>query len=596
MYVPESPIKKTRIKRILRRRRKKVEELGLQADRHIEYNFLRRLNRLMSVRRFVFVWIILFVLSGVLVIMQARALSDYYQTLKPVAGGVYTEGMVGTFTNANPIYATGSADTAVSRLVFSGLFKYDTANKLTPSLAEGYELDTKETRYVVRLKDNVYWHDGTKFDADDVLFTYKTIQDPDSKSALYSSWQGIKVSKKTDLIVIFDLPNPLSAFPHALTGGILPEHLLKDTAPIQLRSLSFNTAPIGTGAFKWKFVEVKGGDTKSREQRVTLAPNDRYFDGQPKLDGLTIRTFTSEEKMIDAFKNKELTAISGLESLPESLNNVTTTEITTTPLTGEVMAFMNNSKEHLKIPKFRTALVQSVNKKEIVQAVEYPAGIIDEPLLKGQLGYNKTFAQAGFNLTEANKQLEANGYKIGPDGFRQRDGKPLVLTLRSQNNLEYTVVAQLLQKQWAKAGVKVEVNYYSAEDLQSSIIPAHDYDILLYGISIGVDPDVFAYWHSSQAGTNSQGRINLSEYKSASADSALEAGRIRSDPAQRALKYQPFLAAWQADNPAVALYQPTYLYVSSGKVFGFERTAMNAGIDRFYNAHNWMIREEKQNL
>lgn len=593
MYVPESPIKKTRIKRVLRRRRKKVEELGLQADRHIEYNFLRRINRLLDVKRFVLVWVLLFVLSGVLVILQSRALSDYYQVLKPASGGVYTEGMVGTFTNANPIYASGSADTAVSRLVFAGLFKYDTANKLTPSLAEGYEIDTKQTRYVVRLKDNIKWHDGEKFDANDVLFTYRTIQDPDSKSALFSSWQGIKVTKKTDTIVVFDLPNPLSAFPHALTGGILPEHLLKDIPAEQLRSASFNTSPVGTGAFKWKFVEVKGGDNKTREQRVTLAPNEQYHEGKPKLDGLTIRTFTAEENMLNAFKNKELNALSGLESIAEPLKNESI-EIKTIPLSGQVMAFMNNSREHLKNAKVRLALTQAIDKKEVVKAVEYPAGIIDEPLLKTQLGYNKAYAQTGFNLAEANRQLDANGYKVGPDGFRLKDGKPLVLNLRSQNNLEYSTVAQILQNQWAKASVKVDVRYYPAEELQSSIIPAHDYDILLYGISIGVDPDVFAYWHSSQASTGSLGRTNLSEYKSASADSALEAGRIRSDPAQRALKYQPFLASWQADNPAVALYQPTYLYISNGKVFGFERTAMNLGADRFYNAHNWMIREEKQ--
>ncbi len=589
------PIKKTHIKRVFRRRRKKVEEFSIQADRHIEYNFLRRLNKLIPVRRFVLIWVLMFALSSVLVVLQARALSDYYQVLKPVAGGVYTEGMVGTFTNGNPIYASGSADTAVSELIFSGLFKYDTANKLTPDLAKSYELSANETRYVVRLKDNVYWHNGQKFTADDVVYTFNTIQDPDAKSPLYSSWQGIKVTKKDDSVVVFDLPNPLSAFPHALTVGILPKGELKNIKPEQLRSSSFNTSPVGTGPFKWKFVEVKGGDNKTREQRITLAPYAKYHAGAPKLDGFTIRTFTNEEQLVQAFKDKQLTAVSGLESIPEPLKGDSSLETATVPLTGEVMAFMNNSRGHLKSAKIRTALVQATNKKEIIQAVEYPASIVESPLLKGQLGYNKTFVQATFNLDEANKALDANGFVLGPDGVRQKDGKPFVLTLRSQNNLEYTSVAQLIQSQWAKAGVKVEVRYYSAEDLQSSIIPTHEYDILLYGISIGVDPDVFAYWHSSQAGLNSQGRSNFSEYKSAIADSSLEAGRIRSDPAQRALKYQPFLSAWQSDNPAVALYQPTYLYISNGKVFGFERTAMNSGVDRFYNVHNWMIKEEKQN-
>lgn len=118
MNMPGAPIKKTHIKRVFKRRKKKVEEISLQADRHLEYNFLRRVNRLMPVRRFVFAWVLVFILSSVLVVLQARALSDYYQVLKPVAGGVYTEGMIGTFTNSNPIYANGAADSAVSKLVF----------------------------------------------------------------------------------------------------------------------------------------------------------------------------------------------------------------------------------------------------------------------------------------------------------------------------------------------------------------------------------------------------------------------------------------------------------------------------------------------
>ena len=594
-FVP-GPVDRTRVRRVFRRRKKKVTELGQQADTHIENLFLRRLGRLISVKRFVAVWVLLFVLSTILVILQARSLTDYYQTLRPVPGGVYSEGMVGTFTNANPLYATGAADTAVSKLVFSGLFAYDSANKLTPNLAEKMDLDAKETKYFVTLKRDVKWHDGERFDADDVVYTYRTIQDQDSKSALFSSWQGIKVTKKDDFVVVFELPNPLSSFPHALINGIVPEHLLKEIPPIQLRSANFNISPIGTGPFKWKFVEVQGGDNKSREQRITLAPYDDYHGGKPKLDGFSIRTFRDEMSMANAFKDNQLNSISGLESLPEILKSDSSIEIQTTPLTSQVMAFMNNSNAVLKDAKVRSALVYGVNKQQIIQAVEYPAGQIDEPLLKGQLGYNKAFAQPGFNPVTANQLLDQAGYTKGPDGMRSKNGQALKLTLRSQNNLEYTSVSQVLQQQWHLLGVNTEVKYHSPDDFQSSIIPGHEYAILLYGISVGVDPDVFPYWHSSQAGPTAQGRLNLSEYKSTTADSALEAGRIRSDPAQRALKYQPFLQAWKNDFPAVALYQPSYLYVSKGKVYGYERTAMNFGTDRFYNVHNWMVREQRQNL
>jgi ABC-type transport system substrate-binding protein len=127
------------------------------------------------------------------------------------------------------------------------------------------------------------------------------------------------------------------------------------------------------------------------------------------------------------------------------------------------------------------------------------------------------------------------------------------------------------------------VHYYSNDDIQKAVVPSHDYDILLYGISIGVDPDVFAYWDSSQASLSSQGHLNLSEYKSKAADQALESGRTRTDPELRATKYRGFLTAWANDVPALALYQPNSIYVSRGPVFNFERKAANTSADRFYN-------------
>jgi ABC-type transport system substrate-binding protein len=87
----------------------------------------------------------------------------------------------------------------------------------------------------------------------------------------------------------------------------------------------------------------------------------------------------------------------------------------------------------------------------------------------------------------------------------------------------------------------------------------------LYGISLGVDPDVFAYWDSSQASISSQGHLNLSEYKSKAADQALESARTRADAQLRVTKYKAFLTAWTNDAPALALYQPNMLYISGGR-------------------------------
>src|SRR6185503_418921 len=114
---------------------------------------------------------------------------------------------------------------------------------------------------------------------------------------------------------------------------------------------------------------------------------------------------------------------------------------------------------------------------------------------------------------------------------------------------EYAAVTAALQKAWKAVGVDVQVTQLSDIDLQS-VVSRHEYSAVLYGISLGTDPDVFAYWHSSQADPRSTSRLNLSEYTSVTADRALEAGRSRSDPSVRAAKYRPFLDVWRADAPA----------------------------------------------
>jgi peptide/nickel transport system substrate-binding protein len=573
----------------------KTDAVGFsqQADDKLERLFIKRFSRLVPVRRFIILWTCLFVLLFIATFFQLRSLGKYYQTLQPVAGGFYNEGIIGKFTTANPLYATGSADTAVSRLVFSGLFKYDDKNQLVGDLAQDWQQGTSPSEYIIHLRHGVKWQDGKPFTADDVVYTYHTIQDIEAQSSLYSSWQGITVTKIDKYDVKFDLPNPLTSFPYSLTNGIVPAHLLKPIAPQELRSAAFNNHPVGTGPFAWKFVDVSGLSTDNQQQRITLTASKNYWLGKPKLNGFNINTFTDDIHMVDAFKKKQLNAMSGLDTLPAGLDKDFNVQTHVTPLNSEVMAFFNNSHPGLSDAKVRQALVSAVPRDSISSLSSFPVKVADSPLLRGQLAYDPTVTQLPFDINYANQQLDAAGWLKNDKGIRVKDNKPLTLLMLTRDTADYTKTAIFLQQQWAKLGVKVIPSYASNEDLQLAIAN-HGYDILLYGITIGVDPDVYAYWDSSQAPITSQGHLNLSEYKSTAADQALEFGRTRSDPSLRVVKYKSFLSAWRNDAPALALYQPNYLYITRGPVFNYERRANNSSADRFYNVDQWMIRQKRQ--
>jgi len=583
-----------KVRRNWRRRQRDTLETVAQADDTLERLLIRRFDRLVSVRRFVVLWILLLLVIIFVTFEQIRGLSPYYQSLQPIPGGLYTEGLLGNFTTANPLYATGAADEAVTHLVFDGLFKFDNANRLVGDLATGYDLDASQQNYTVHLRHGVKWQDGKSFTADDVVFTYDTIQNINAQSSLYTSWQGITVTKTDNYTVEFNLPNALSSFPYSLTNGIVPAHLLSGLPVEQLRSAPFNTTPIGTGPFEWKYVDVSGDNVADREQRISLSNYEDYWAGAPKLDGFNIITYGDDQQLIAAFQKKQLNAISGLDQLPGQLTGDNSMQAYYTPLTTSVMAFFNNSRPGLSDVGVRNALERGVDRSQIVSMLGAPVQLVNGPLLKSQLGYDPKVIEPPFSQSAAAKLFAAAGYKKDASGTLVKDGQPLSLTISAQNTANYTRVAQFLQQQWNSLGVKINISYYTSDDLYTSVIGAHNYDILLYGVNIGVDPDVFAYWDSSQASLSSQGHLNLSEYKSKVADQAIEAGRTRSDQSVRAAKYDTFLKQWVKDMPAVGLYQPNYLYITRGPVFGYERKADNTSSDRFYNVANWEIRQQRK--
>lgn len=585
---------KLRWRRHFRSRRRQVEDIGFQAEEQIEKHFFKRLARLFDVRRFVIGWIALLVLLGSGVTMQLRTLNSYYQELRPVAGGTYTEGMIGTFTNASPLYATGLVDTTVSRLVFAGLLKYDANNVLVGDLAEAWTVDADGKVYTATLRSGLKWHDGTALTAEDVAFTFRTIQNPDAKSPLFRAWQGVSIKVVDERTVTFTLASSLAPFVYGLTTGIVPRHNLEDIPPAQLRSSPFNTSrPVGAGPFTWETIEIIANGIDPNRQQIGLKAFNGYHHGSPKLGRFVIKTYTDEAQLINSFKKQEVNGLVGLDRLPEALADSENVLEYAVPLTAETAVFLRTESELLKDARVRQALVQAVNVPAVVGGLGYPAIIADEPLLKGQLGYSAVFRQLTVNIEAANKLLDDAGWKLPPgEAVRTNGATKLSLKFYAQNTTDYAYLTEKIQKNWQAIGVEAQVTLPGSEDMQN-IINSRDYDAVLYGISIGADPDVFAYWHSTQADPRSPSRLNLSDYKSDPADKSLEAGRNRIDPALRAAKYIPFLQSWRMDAPAIMLYQPRFLYITRGQLFGFGPKTINTTADRLNNVQGWMIRQDR---
>ena len=424
----------------------------------------------------------------------------------------------------------------------------------------------------------------------DVVFTYQTIQDPDAQSPLFTSWQNVKVAAINSQTITFTLPNPLSSFPYSLTNGIVPEHILDTINIADLRSADFNTAdPIGAGPFQWSSVGVSSNNQNDTETQINLIPFRHYWAGAPKLDSLTIDAFTSRGDLLNAYQNGQITAMVDLDNLPANITDDSNNQVYNLPLTAGIYVFFKNSNPILSDTKVRQALVLAADRSAVVNSLGYSVIPVNEPLLQGQLGYNQSYAQITNQPSQAKQLLDADGWSVGTGGTRSKNGQPLDFALTVPDNAEYLKIANILAAEWRAIGINVDVQPEQSMAFQSSL-SSRSYNAVLYGISIGVDPDVFVYWDSAQADVNSTEPLNFSEYQSTTADSALEAGRTRLGDQLRSIKYQAFLQAWQQDNPALGLYQPSLLYVSHVPVYGLGSNQINTDADRFDNVQNWMIR------
>jgi len=117
--------------------------------------------------------------------------------LAPAVGGVFKEGVVGQPKFINPIYlASNDVDRDLTELIYSGLMKYNLKGEIVPDLAKTSPVIKEGGRVIeVYLRDDAFFHDGEKVKPEDVIFTIKTIQNPESKSPIRANWLGVKVEK-----------------------------------------------------------------------------------------------------------------------------------------------------------------------------------------------------------------------------------------------------------------------------------------------------------------------------------------------------------------------------------------------------------------
>lgn len=329
--------------------------------------------------------------------------------IAPARGGTHIEGVIGQPRFINPVYANSDVDRDLVQLIFSGLMKYDENLQIVPDLVKGYpEIEEDGKVYKFYLKENLFWQDKTPLTSDDIIFTVKTIQNPDFKSPLQANWVGVEVEKINDLGVKFTLRKPYSAFLENCTLKILPKHIWENVSPENFAFESSNLKPIGSGPYKLKKIKQNSNWTKF----LTLVANSLYSGKKPYISKIKFVFFDNEEELIKTAKQGKIKGLS--LSSPANIGGNWQTYLLSLPRYFAV--FFNQEKSKVLAEKeVRLALNYGVNKKEIGQK------IVQSPILPEIYGLDAPSGIYEFDIEKAKKILEEAGFKDeDQDGLREK--------------------------------------------------------------------------------------------------------------------------------------------------------------------------------
>ena len=375
---------------------------------------------------------------------------------------------------------------------------------------------------IFHLRKGVLFHDGHEFDARDVKFTYESIMDPRNLSPRVSDYEPVKslevIDKYTVKITYKRLYSPAIS---TWMMGILPEHLLNkealtkeakakgaDPNKFTIRDSDFNRNPVGVGPFKFK-------EWKSDEY-IRLVKNDGYWEGPPNYKEFiyriipdllgqemefyagTVDSYDAQAHQVERFKkDKRFHNFSGLSY-------------------GYTYIGYNMRRDIFKDWRVRKALGMAINVDEIIKYLFYnQAEKITGPFVKQTDYYNHNITPLPYDPEGALKLLEEAGWKK-VNGRLEKNGKPFQFIIITNHGNELRKAIMIIaQNSWKKLGIDVRADTVEWAVFLKKYIDVGNFDAVILGWSMGIDPDLYQIWHSSQTGPF---QLNFVGYNNPEAD------------------------------------------------------------------------------
>ncbi|WP_199444375.1 ABC transporter substrate-binding protein [Umezawaea beigongshangensis] len=435
--------------------------------------------------------------------------------------------------NLNPIL--GYAPDGASK-VFDGLVARDAQLKLVPALAE--ELPSASADGLVwtaKLREGTTFSDGTPLSAQDVVFTYESVLDPKSNSTIASRFDAVTdVSAPDDRTVEFRLSHPYAPFDQQLSLGIVPRKAFKG---VDVSSAPFNSAPIGTGPYT--VAEWRKGD------RMTLKANESYWGGAPAVKTVTVVFVADDNARATRMAAGEFDGTVLPPKLAGAYDAKQGYRVVRNPSADYRGLGIPSELPLTSDPKVRVAINLGINRQAMIDTVlagaGKPAATPISPYLDEWYDQSAVFRH---DPAEAARLLDEAGWRAGADGKRSRDGQAARLPiLYPAPDVLRKELALATASDIAKLGIDAPVEATTLEVM----LQRQRETASIWGGGDPYDPDTASYTllHSRYAGRS--GYVNMTLYRNASVDGALDTGRRSLDPTTRKQAYTDFQKAYVAD-------------------------------------------------
>jgi len=487
---------------------------------------------------------------------------------QPIAGGTYTEGLVGQPNFINPILSGNQIDQDLSSLVYLPLSEFVAAQ----------ETQENSQVHIISLKENLKWSDGQPLTADDVIFSFQLIQNQEINSPLALRWQGAEIERLSEIKVKFTLPSAYGFFGYHLQKlPILPEHIFGKIPAANLKLSDYNLEPIGSGPYKFKSLDKKSTGLIT-EYRFIANP---LYNGEnkPYIKNIVFKFYENDEEMLTAFRLRKIDGFGTLKPFVFQEQLPKYAEIQAMPMPRYYAVFFNASvNPQLKNKKLRYALSEAIDKKELTRLLFKENGLtIESPFIQPV----KTEDFLSFDPEDAKRRLAAiKNFK--PEEIELNIAIPEISFLQT--------TAEFIKKSWQDIGfTKTNIITFGTEEIVGNVIKTRNYEILLFGQSLENPLDLLPFWHSSQRFYPGS---NLALYENSKVDALIETVRQRYQPENPA-SINPQLQELEnqitKDAPAIFLYSLPYVYVHNEKLKGLETMTITNPADRFRNISAWHI-------